>query len=66
MVYFVHSFVPIPQDKKIVSSYIKFGNDNIEASINNGQVAGFQFHPEKSGKTGLNIIDSVIKKFIIS
>ena len=63
MVYFVHSFVPVSLDEKIVSSYIKYGNYRIHSSIHNGQVAGFQFHPEKSGHIGLQIIDSVIKNF---
>ena len=63
MVYFAHSFSPVSSDKSIVSSYISFGENKIHASVDNGQVVGFQFHPEKSGSTGLNILDSVIKKF---
>ena len=63
MVYFVHSFVPISSDEKIVSSYIQYGNHRIHSSIDNGQVVGFQFHPEKSGNIGLNIMNSAIKNF---
>ena len=63
MVYFAHSFSPVSSDESIVSSYKTFGGNKIHTSVDNGQVVGFQFHPEKSGSTGLNILDSVIKKF---
>ena len=63
MVYFVHSFVPVSLDKEIVSSYIKYGRHKIHTSIHNGQIVGFQFHPEKSRGIGLNILDSTINNF---
>ena len=63
MVYFVHSFVPVSLDKEIVSSYIKYGKHKIHTSIHNGQIVGFQFHPEKSRSIGLNILDAAIKNF---
>ena len=60
MVYFVHSF--IPQAKKIsqVSTYIKFGKEKIHSSIHCDNIVGFQFHPEKSGVIGLNILKDTI------
>jgi glutamine amidotransferase len=63
MAYFVHSFIPVSLDKEIVSSYIQYGKNRIHTSIHNGQIVGFQFHPEKSRSIGLNILDSAIKDF---
>ena len=61
MVYFVHSYVPIVDDIKKVSSYINFGDHQIHASVHSNQIIGFQFHPEKSGKIGLKILDNSLK-----
>ena len=33
----------------------------IHASIDSGQIIGYQFHPEKSGKDGIEILDSILK-----
>ena len=53
-VYFVHSFYA-KTDSKYVSALCEYGAD-LTASAENGTVFGTQFHPEKSGKTGLNIL----------
>lgn len=60
-VYFVHSYVPIVHNMDIISSYINYGNNMIHASIDSGQIIGYQFHPEKSGKDGIEILDSILK-----
>jgi len=60
-VYFVHSYVPIVHNKDIVSSFINYGNDLVHSSIDSGQIIGFQFHPEKSGRDGIEILDSILK-----
>ena len=60
-VYFVHSYVPIVKDLSIVSSFINYGKQLIHTSIDTGQIIGFQFHPEKSGKDGIMILDTILK-----
>ena len=57
-VYFVHSYYIEPQDKSIISSYTQYGKE-LPVSIESGNVFAFQFHPEKSGEDGLNML----KKF---
>ena len=53
-VYFVHSYFA-DTDKKHVAAYTEYGA-NITAAVHKDNVFGCQFHPEKSGSVGLNIL----------
>lgn len=53
-VYFVHSYFASNCEKS-VSAYSEYGI-NITAAAENQNVFGVQFHPEKSGDTGLKIL----------
>lgn len=53
-VYFVHSFCA-KCEKKYLSATSFYGID-VTASVENGNVFGTQFHPEKSGDVGLKIL----------
>ena len=53
-VYFVHSYYAADCDSS-VTSVTEYGAD-ITATVERGNVYGCQFHPEKSGNVGLNIL----------
>ncbi|MFI3250265.1 MAG: imidazole glycerol phosphate synthase subunit HisH [Eubacteriales bacterium] len=53
-VYFVHSFYA-KTDKKHITSTSEY-EIPITATVNHGMVYGCQFHPEKSGEVGLNML----------
>ncbi|MBP1558990.1 MAG: imidazole glycerol phosphate synthase subunit HisH [Oscillospiraceae bacterium] len=53
-VYFVHSYMAVC-DSKNVASYTDYGG-KVPACVFSGNVCGCQFHPEKSGETGLRIL----------
>jgi len=53
-VYFVHSFYAENCEDSLIAS-AEYGKE-ITAAVQNGNVYGCQFHPEKSGKVGLNIL----------
>ena len=57
--YFVHSYEFIPEDKNVISATTDYSS-NIVCSIEKENIFGTQFHPEKSDKTGLKIIDNFI------
>ena len=57
--YFVHSYELIPNDKNVVSATTDYSS-NIVCSIEKENIFGTQFHPEKSDKIGLKIIDNFI------
>ena len=53
-VYFVHSFYGTNCEKNTIA-VSEYGAD-LTAAVANGNVMGCQFHPEKSGTVGLNIL----------
>ena len=53
-VYFVHSYAA-ECDSSVVAAYCDYGM-KVPALVFDGNVYGAQFHPEKSGETGLNIL----------
>lgn len=55
-VYFVHSFMAAPADRTHCLADCLYGGRKITAVIGHRNTIGCQFHPEKSGETGLKIL----------
>ena len=55
-VYFVHSFMARPANHDHCIAESCYGGVPITAVIENGNVFGCQFHPEKSGEVGLKVL----------
>jgi glutamine amidotransferase len=55
-VYFVHSFAANPDDKTVRLAEYEYDGINITAAIAKNNLTGVQFHPEKSGEVGINIL----------
>ena len=53
-VYFVHSYHAIDCEESVIA-VTDYGTE-ITAAVSEGNIMGCQFHPEKSGKTGLAIL----------
>ena len=58
--YFVHSYELIPEDKSVVSAIVNYSS-KIVCSVEKENIFGTQFHPEKSDKSGLKLIDNFMK-----
>ena len=58
--YFVHSYFLTAADRSTVRAAIDYGGTRIDASVEAGNTFACQFHPEKSGETGL----AVLKNFL--
>ena len=58
--YFVHSYEFIPNDKSIISATTDYSS-NIVCSVEKENIFGTQFHPEKSDKLGLKVLENFIK-----
>ena len=54
-VYFVHSFCGNAADPKDVIAVTDYGTE-VTAAVQNGMIFGTQFHPEKSGEIGMQIL----------
>jgi glutamine amidotransferase len=59
--YFVHSFMAIPTMEEHRISDISYSGLRIPAVVSKGKITGCQFHPEKSGEVGLQIIRNFTK-----
>jgi imidazole glycerol-phosphate synthase subunit HisH len=57
--YFVHSYEFIPEDKNVISATTNYSS-KIVCSVEKENIFGTQFHPEKSDKTGLQMIKNFI------
>ncbi len=60
-VYFVHSFMAVPDDPSCRLADVDYNGLKIAAVIRRDNVMGCQFHPEKSGTAGLSIIQNFLQ-----
>ena len=58
--YFVHSYKFTPEDKNVITATTEYSS-NIVCSVEKENIYGTQFHPEKSDKLGLKMIDNFLK-----
>ena len=58
--YFVHSYFVKPNDATSVVATYDFGGHQIPAIVSKDNLIGCQFHPEKSGKKGLELISNFL------
>lgn len=61
MFYFVHSYFVEPTDTNIILTTTNYGIE-FTSSILQDNIFATQFHPEKSGQSGLNILKSFIEQ----
>ena len=59
-VYFVHSYHIQPEDKNLIAAIADYGSI-LPVVIERSNLFGTQFHPEKSGKVGAQIVKNFIK-----
>jgi len=59
-VYFVHSFVMEPRNAQHCLAMTTYGGISFCSAVRSGNIYGCQFHPEKSGEVGLDIIGKFV------
>ena len=59
-VYFVHSFMACPAQEDDLAAVTDYGA-RVPAMVARGNLFGCQFHPEKSGKVGLRMLQNFAK-----
>lgn len=57
--FFAHSFQAVPDEDVIVGTY-ELDAEQVVASVQKANIFGMQFHPEKSGQQGLEILRQVL------
>lgn len=59
-VYFVHSLYPVPTDQSVVCTQTEYAQ-TFTSAVANKNIYGTQFHPEKSGDVGMQILRNFAK-----
>ena len=59
--YFVHSYYVVPEDKSIIYSETEYDGEKFTSMIKKDNLFAVQFHPEKSGETGLRLLKTFVK-----
>jgi glutamine amidotransferase len=58
--YFAHSFEVKPNDATDISAFSEFDGRKLVSALNKSRVYGVQFHPEKSGESGLQVLKNFL------
>lgn len=58
--YFVHSYYPQPSDDSLAIGRTEYAGVTFASAVARGNVAATQFHPEKSGRVGLKLLENFL------
>ncbi|RME87548.1 MAG: imidazole glycerol phosphate synthase subunit HisH [Zetaproteobacteria bacterium] len=60
-VYYVHSFYCAPEEERLVAGWCDYGPVRFAAAVAWENVVGVQFHPEKSQRAGLAMLEAFVR-----
>lgn len=58
--YFVHSFAVVPRDPRVIAATTEYGGRFVSA-VAYGNVFACQFHPEKSQRAGISLLERFLR-----
>ncbi len=58
--YFVHSYHAVPANENLITATTDYG-ENVTAAVELGNIFATQFHPEKSGDVGLQVLKNFVE-----
>lgn len=58
--YFVHSYHAVPANENLVTATTDYGGE-VTAAVELGSIFATQFHPEKSGDVGLQVLENFVQ-----
>jgi glutamine amidotransferase len=64
--YFAHSFEVKPNDATDISASSEFDGRKLVSALNKSRVYGVQFHPEKSGESGLRVLKNFLSMDVLT
>jgi glutamine amidotransferase len=59
-VYFVHSYYPVPTDPSVIATTTAYGSE-FASSVVRDHLFACQFHPEKSQRVGLRLLENFVR-----
>lgn len=60
--YFVHSYHAVPTDPELIAATASYGSLEITAALADGALLATQFHPEKSQRAGLLLLETFLRR----
>ena len=60
--YFIHSFFAEPNNKKNILYQTEYNKFFFCSGVKKDNIFGTQFHPEKSGKNGINFLKNLLNE----
>jgi glutamine amidotransferase len=60
--YFVHSYHAMPDDPTLIAATVSYGCLEVTAALARGPLLATQFHPEKSQKAGLDLLERFLAR----
>lgn len=60
--YFIHTYYPVIEDESYSAGICAYQDESFTCIIEKDNLVGTQFHPEKSHKWGLKIVENFVKK----
>ncbi|WP_338442221.1 imidazole glycerol phosphate synthase subunit HisH [Synechococcus elongatus IITB4] len=64
--YFVHTYHVVPSDPALTAATVQHGSQQVTAAIARDRLWAVQFHPEKSAKTGLQLLANFVAQVAAS
>ena len=61
LAYYANSFVAEPADESVVVAWTEYERERFPAVVHRDRTWGVQFHPEKSGEAGLQLISNFLR-----
>ena len=61
LAYYANSFVAEPSDEAVVIGWTEYERERFPAAVHRDRTWGVQFHPEKSGQAGLQVISNFLR-----
>ena len=58
--YFVHSYYPVPDEPRVVLGETDYAGVTFASVYAKDNLVATQFHPEKSGRVGLKLLENFI------
>jgi imidazole glycerol-phosphate synthase subunit HisH len=62
LAYYANSYMVEPADESDVVAWTQYGRERFPAAVRRDNVWGVQFHPEKSGRAGLEVIGNFLEQ----
>jgi imidazole glycerol-phosphate synthase subunit HisH len=56
--YFVHSYYPVPQKEDMIIGQTEYADAVFASVAGTGNITAMQFHPERSGRIGLKVLEN--------